>query len=192
MTQEQFDKFWEGIISNSVLRKAINSRQKEFLIQTVEPELVEKYLEDGWVVDRVFKKKTRLKKLKPADIAFEDDVWCIFANLGFTHLSKDRNFKIPYSDDFTLKQQIDVFAADKETILLIECKATDGEPKKGNFKESIEAIGGKKDGIIKAVKKLFPSQNIRSNSFLQQKNTFCLSPTRTGLTISESSTSMKR
>ena len=59
-------------------------------------------------------------------MAFEDEVWTTFTNLGFNFMNKDRNFKMPYSDDFTLAQQIDVFAAYEETLIFVECKSCEG------------------------------------------------------------------
>ncbi|MBO6516833.1 MAG: DGQHR domain-containing protein [Bacteroidia bacterium] len=97
-------------------------------------------------------------------------VWTTISQLGFSMMNKDRSFKMPYSDDMRLTQQVDIFAADDETILLIECKASDGELKKGNFKKEIEAIGGKKLGYLRAIKKLFPGHKHKVRFILATKN----------------------
>lgn len=70
----------------------------------------------------------------------------------------------------SITQQIDVFAADDEAILVVECKATDGEPKKGNFKEAIEALGGKKEGLIKSIRKAFPDSKHKIKFIFATKN----------------------
>ena len=176
MTEEQIERFWESIVLDKSLRSTITKRKKPYIYESIHPELVERYESDGWEIDRKFKTKVRMKKLKPFDMAFEDEVWTTVANLGFTHLNKDRNFKMPYSDDPNLTQQIDVFAADDETILFIECKATDGEPKKGNFKEAIEAIGGRKAGIHKAIRKIFPDSKHKLKFIFATKNYFLSEP----------------
>lgn len=62
-----------------------------------------------------------MQRRKPMDMAFEDDVWALFARMGFSFLNKDRNFRLPYSNDEKLTQQIDIFVADEETILIIDC-----------------------------------------------------------------------
>ena len=176
MTEEQREQFWEGIVPSKSLKSTINRRKKAFVFESIQPELVERYKSEGWEIDREFKTKIRMKKLKPHDMAFEEEVWTTIAKLGFLYLNKDRNFRMPYSDDFTIAQQIDVFAADEETILLIECKATDGEPKKGNFKEAIEAIGGKKEGILKVLKKIFPDSKHKVKFIFATKNYFLSEP----------------
>jgi len=170
MTEELLEQFWEGIVPSKSLKSIITKRKKIFLFESIPPELVKRYESAGWEIDREFKTKIRMKKLKPYDMVFEDEVWTTIAGLGFLHLNKDRKFRIPYSDDFTITQQIDVFAADEETILIIECKATDGEPKKANFKEAIEGIGGKKEGILKVLKKIFPDSKHKVKFILATKN----------------------
>jgi DNA sulfur modification protein DndB len=117
-----------------------------------------------------------MKKSKPFDMAFEDEVWTTVANLGFKYLNKDRNFKMPYSLTPLLTHQINVFAADDETILFIECKVTNGEPQKGNFKETIEAIGNKKEGFYKIIRKLFPHSKHKIKFILATKNYFFSKP----------------
>lgn len=105
-----------------------------------------------------------MQRRKPMDMAFEDDVWALFARMGFSFLNKDRNFRLPYSNDEKLTQQIDIFVADEETILIIECKVA-GNPKQSNFKETIEAIGGKKEGLITTIQQLFPDTGINIYNF---------------------------
>jgi DNA sulfur modification protein DndB len=176
MTEEQKQKFWEGIIPSKNIKSAISKRLKSYIFESIQPQLVEKYKNDGWELDREFSTKVRMKKLKPCDIAFEDEVWTTIALLGFSFLNKDRNFRIPYSEDFNLTQQIDIFAADDETILFIECKATENEPKKGNFKEDIEAIGGKKEGILKTLQKIFPDCKHKVKFIFATKNYYLSEP----------------
>ncbi len=176
MSENLREKFFNSLVTDKSLRSEIKKRQKAFIYESIPSELLEKYESDGWVLEKKFKQTTRMRKLKPFDIAFEDEVWSVIANLGFSTLNKDRRFRLPYSDDLTLTQQIDVFASDKETILIIECKASESEIKKGNFKETIEAIGGKKEGILKALKKLYPESKPKVRFILATRNYFLSDP----------------
>jgi DNA sulfur modification protein DndB len=170
------DKFQDMFANPNNLGRLKISRLNTYLVESIEPELIEKYKLKGYELDKVFKTKTRVKKIKPADIAFEDEVWATIASLGFTYLNKNRNFKLPYSEEFSITQQIDVFAADEEVALVIECKATEGEPKKGNFKETIEAYGGMKEGIIKSIRKLFPNSKHKIKFIFATKNYYLTDP----------------
>lgn len=170
MTDENIKKFWEGVLPFNNIKSTISKRLKPYIYESIHPKLVDTYTEDGWEIDKSYSKKIRMKKAKSIDLAFEDEFWSILASLGFKYLNKDRNFKMPYSEDFKLTQQIDIFAADDESILFVECKATNGEPKKGNFKEDIEAIGGKKEGILKVLKKIFPECKHKVKFIFATKN----------------------
>ena len=176
MTEEQKEKFWESLVNSKNIRSILQRRKKPDLYESILPESLDRYKNEGWEVDREFKTKIRIKKRKSFDLAFEDAVWTTFANLGFDLLNKDRNFKMPYSDDFTLTQQIDVFAADQETMIFVECKSCEGEPKKGNFKEVIEAIGGKKEGILKTIRLLFPNYKYKVKFIFATSNYYLSQP----------------
>ena len=68
-------------------------------------------------------------------------------------MNKDRRLEIPYgTEDLNTTKQIDVFAADEETVLFIECKCA-FSGKKGDFKTDLEAIKGIKEGLFKTVRR---------------------------------------
>ena len=159
------------IVSGNELKKVKNIKSKTYLFKSIPIKLLSDYEKEGWVLDKTFKTKFRVKKLKPFDILFEDEVWVMLANLGFTNLNKDRQFRIAYSkgEGTPLTQQIDVFAADEETILLVECKATDSV-RKGNFKETIEAIGGKKARLFSELRKKYPIDSPKIRIIFATKN----------------------
>jgi DNA sulfur modification protein DndB len=158
------------LVSAGNLKKQLNQRLKSSVYQSIFPQLKEKYLEQGWVIEKEFKNKLRVSKQKSFDVSFEDEVWCAFAKVGFTKMNFNRNLKLKYFDDESITQQIDVFAADDEAVLVVECKATQGDPKKGNFKETIEALGGKKEGLIKSIKKAFPESKHKIKFIFATKN----------------------
>src|SRR5258707_10395693 len=84
----------------------LKARKRPFILETIKPRHLQAYLEDGWELDREFKGTIRMKKEKPADLAFEDRVWALFAQLGFNFLNRDRQFHLPYDKkDSTLTQQ---------------------------------------------------------------------------------------
>lgn len=170
MDQDQKNSFKEQIINVEQIKKQITKRKRSYVNISVFPELVDRYRSEGWQIEKEFKTKIRLRKEKSFDQKFEDQVWLMAAMMGFSQMNKDRNFKIFYSKDAELSQQIDVFAIDDETILIIECKATVTITKKANFKETIEAIGGKKEGILKYLKKEFPNSKRKVKFIFATKN----------------------
>lgn len=146
-------------------------RMTPHLYESVPLAKVGDYLEDGWVVDKELKTRTRMRKEKTHDRAFEDRVWATFAKLQFTHLNRDRTFKLQYGKEVNQAKQIDVFAADDEVVLVIECKST-RKVRAEQFKKEIEAISGRRAGIIRRVQAEYPKHKIK---FVLATNNFSLS-----------------
>ncbi len=145
----------DNMVLENQIKSQLRKRNSKYNYDSVHKKLVDEYLDNGWEVDRKFKTKTRIKKSKLFDQLFEDQVWVVCAKLGFKMLNKDRNVCLPYDLKVPLTKQIDVLAVDDETILVIECKSTDGNQRPSKFKDAIEAFGGRRNGLIKSVKKIF-------------------------------------
>jgi DNA sulfur modification protein DndB len=141
------------------------------VLETVAKSKVAEYEQNGWVVDKELKTRTRMRREKPHDVAFEDRVWAAFARLQFTHLNRDRAFKLQYGTATNQTQQVDVFAADDEVVLVIECKSTE-KIRSEQFKKESEAIAGQKAGIIMRIREEYPQHKVK---FILATNNFTLS-----------------
>lgn len=134
MTEEIKLKLQQSLILDGSIKKILTCKSKNTICETIPHELVKKYADDGWHVVKEYKSGIKVEKIKSHDVLFEDEVWCMLAKMGFNILNKHRYFRIPYSSqNEMLTQQIDVFAADDETVLIIECKSTQGAPKQSSF-----------------------------------------------------------
>ena len=88
-------------------------------------------------------------------------------------MNKDRYFEMSY--DFqnpNITQQIDVFAADEETVIIVECKASENI-KDGVFKKNIEAFHGQMDGLRREAQKQFPKAKVK---FVWATHNYIISP----------------
>lgn len=160
------------LITEKNIPSQIKYRNKTHVFETIpnNEAILELKISEGWEIDKTFKSTIKLKKKKALDHFFEDKVWTLFAKLGFSVLNKDRFFKLPYDkNNPSLSQQIDVFAKDKETIILVECK-TALQNKKGDFKKELEAMSGKMQGLINTVKTLFPNEKLKFKYILATHN----------------------
>ena len=160
-----------GKLSNSdEISKLLKNKSKDYLTETIKPELKDFYLSEGWEIDKEFKSSFRMKKAKSFDLAFEDEVWSLLGLMGYKFLNKDRTFEIPY-DKKNPKQtkQIDVFAKDDETILIVECKSADSN-KRGDFKKELESYIGIWKGILTSIQSLFPRTKHKIKFILATKN----------------------
>lgn len=135
---------WENIVSGKELITAKNKRKNLYIEARERKVALEELEEEGWeyVKDYADSKFVKVRKEKPFYERFEDQIWLLFFQMGFKHLNRDANFKMNYdfnNPDFT--QQIDVFAADDETILIVECKSSE-DLNEVQFKKDIEKLHG--------------------------------------------------
>lgn len=135
-------------------------RLSQYVYATVSPKLQDEYEAEGWVLDRKLKLKVKMRKLKTHDVAFEDRVWAAMARLDFKDLNRDRAFYLSYGPGNNETQQIDVFAADDEVVLVIECKSTESVSTSA-FKTEVEAIQGRRAGILKSIKAVYPDHKVK-------------------------------
>jgi DGQHR domain-containing protein len=133
--------------------------------------MVDTLVQAGWLIERRNKNSVRLKKAKPMDQALEDDVWALLARVGFTHLSRGRRFTVPIAKGHqeSATKQIDVLAADDDTVLVVECKSAAAVVSRSLGKDLLEtrALRGPVSlairqhfGVKKRVGWLFVTRNI--------------------------------
>ena len=166
---------WESIVSNEALKRVRTLRSKTFIEAKERRIALPELIEEGWEEYRSYKnnKFVSVRKNKKFDEIFEDRVWCLFAKLGFTHLNKDRYFEMSYdSQDPNITQQIDVFAADDETVIIVECKAAE-TIKDGVFKKPLEAFHSQMEGLRREAQKHFPKAKVK---FIWATHNFIISP----------------
>lgn len=170
MTENTKIELLGKLINEKEISKQLKVRIKDSLTETIKLKDLDKYTTDGWEISRETKSSVIVRKSKSNDIEFEDRVWCLFAQLGYKFMNKDRHFHLPYDKcNPDNSQQIDVLAKDDETLLLIECKAAN-ENKRGDFKKELEAMSGKIEGLKKSVQALFPETKHRIKYILATRN----------------------
>ncbi len=154
---------WENIVSGKELITAKNKRKNLYIEARERKVALEELEEEGWeyVKDYADSKFVKVRKEKPFYERFEDQIWLLFFQMGFEHLNRDANFKMNYdfnNPDFT--QQIDVFAADDETILIVECKSSE-DLNEVQFKKDIEKLHGQMEGLRKCALKQYPGRKVK-------------------------------
>ena len=117
---------WDSIVSGDDLNKVRALRGKPYIEAKERRIALPELIEEGWEEFKSYKnnKFVGVRKEKKFDELFEDRVWTLFARLGFTSMNRDRYFEMSYDyNNPNITQQIDVFAADEETVIIVECKA---------------------------------------------------------------------
>lgn len=98
----------------------VRKRRASETFKTASLATFEGYTKEGWKVVKKSAKSVRLGMPKRPDELLEDEIFCLCADLGFPDLSLGRQFKIAVGD--APAKQIDVFAADGEFAIILECK----------------------------------------------------------------------
>ena len=126
---------------SSVLAPHYRKRKKPYDEKSVHPADVEEQIANGWLVQRPGKRSSRLKRQKAHGRMLEDRLWCLFHSMGYQTLNGE-NFQVKFerSDGSVGKKQVDVYAEDDETAIIIECKSSAERGKRSLQKDIQETI----------------------------------------------------
>ncbi|GAB3705954.1 DGQHR domain-containing protein [Mariniluteicoccus flavus] len=144
----------------SNIKREATRRGNPFTTVSVDPKLQSDYEDQGWTFDRKMKRSVRLKRPKSTDVMLEDRVWRLLAGLGFQRMNRGRDFYLPYGNGASDRKQIDVFAMDEETILVVECKSAQKQQSTA-LKQEIESWIGIRPGLMATLRKEFPKHKIK-------------------------------
>ena len=162
MTVATNENFHEVFLNRDNQRKNLRHRRNPFHTRSLKIKEFSGTPDDGWEVDTELKHTIRLRKAKKPDELFEDKIWITLSSMGFSSINAHRSCEISYGKGPAEKKQIDVLAVDDEVAVVVECKASDKEdPQKGNFKNDIEALSGRREGTIHRLRELFDKPKLK-------------------------------
>ncbi|QEE60279.1 DGQHR domain-containing protein [Salinibacterium sp. dk2585] len=144
------------------LRREIGRRLSPYIREKIPAARQGEYEDKGWVLDKALKRDIWMRRQKPHDVAFEDRIWAMCAQLGFVQMSIGRSLRIKYGKNSNETKQVDVLAADDEVVLVFECKSSNSEqPRTETFKQEIESIQGYRAGLIGSLRERFPDHKVK-------------------------------
>ena len=136
------------------LKSKFNARKTLFDTMKVRHSEVEEYEKQGWIADPPMKTKTPIHKAKAHDRQFEDDIWCMFYNLGFRILNSDENLRIQWGDNPGEDKQIDVLAVGTDAIFVVECKSAE-RPRRQSFQQALIEISNYQKGMTESLQQIY-------------------------------------
>lgn len=154
---------WERMVAAHDLSTEKSSRKKIYVSMKIASSELPSMIDHGWEKSKDYKnpKYVGITKEKPANEQFEDQVWLLFANMGFSELNAGGPLDICYDfHDDTLTQPVSVVAIDDETILIAICHATDKVTEK-SFSDEIQNFSSKIVGIRKEALKKYPNRKTK-------------------------------
>lgn len=137
-----------------VLRIKFKARNNKFDRMKVLHAEVEEYENQGWIAETPLKTKTPISRPKRHDRQFEDDVWCMFYNLGFRILNADEKLRVQWGDNPGEDKQIDVLAVGEDAIFVVECKSAE-KSKKQSFRQVLIEMSNYKKGMTESLQQIY-------------------------------------
>ena len=155
LTPSQIQSIKEHMTEDlSVLTKKFKAKKTPYETRSISLNELDDYLHEGWEEVSTSKHKAKIQKLKPTGMRFEDDIWCMFYNLGFRILNYDENLSIQWNNNSEDKHQLDVVAVGEEAIFVVECKATENI-RQASFKKEIGEMCLYKEGVMHTLKEIY-------------------------------------
>lgn len=125
--------------------------------KTIRKPLLDEYKADGWTDFKEQKRSYVIRKAKQHSAAFEDRVWSFLARLDFDYLNGPE-LKLIYSPEERVPgRKLDVFACDKDTVIIVECKSAE-QRRKRDLQGIINDFITVKNGSHRFLKEAFPER----------------------------------
>ena len=124
------------LVEERTLASEYRARSKTFELVSVRSSDVDHYLAHGWQLHRAGKYRSRVRREKQHGTILEDRLWRLCYRMGYRVLNGP-SFKIAFlrSDRSKGTKQIDVYAEDADTVLIIECKSRSTEGRRSLQKD---------------------------------------------------------
>jgi len=172
LTPSQIQSIKEHMTDDpSVLTKKFKATKTPYETRSISLNELDDYINEGWDEVQTTKHKAKIQKLKPTGMRFEDDIWCMFYNLGFRTLNYDEKLVIQWGNNPEDKHQIDIVAVGEEAIFVVECKATENI-KQASFKKEIGEICLYKEGVMRVLRNIYGQEKRVKFIFATRNYTF--------------------
>ena len=172
--EEQIEVFRSNLIKNHGITTDLKTRNRTYDQLTINKLLLPEYESSGWSKVKENKNTFVIRTPKPHDKAFEDRVWTCLAKMGFEEMNGTSSLKLVYLASTNVPgRKLDVYAADKETVIIVECKSAE-ELKKKNLQTIINDFITIKNGSAPFLQKLYQGEK-RKVKFILATNNIILS-----------------
>jgi len=142
--------FLDPLVCGESLKKELQVRSKAYYVATVSAKNLPIYEDQGWYIVRENLKSFRIQLDKTVHELIEDQIWTLYARLGFKELNKNREFRVECGDGTCRK--IDLFAKDDEVVLITECTSAEEPGTRKALTPLIDKIKSYRKDVVKATR----------------------------------------
>ena len=124
------------ITESKALKREARQRRDPYEYVSIHPSREDEFVGLGWQLKRAGKTRLRLQREKPHQVFLEDRLWVLLHRLGYPELGGP-NFRITSASGqgSTDSKQIDAFAKDDETVIIVECKSRENRGRRSLQKD---------------------------------------------------------
>lgn len=133
---------FDGLLPDRTAQLAAYRRRRSTVNEkSVHPADVAEMLAKGWEVSRAGKRVTRIKQVKPHYQMLEDRAWSLLYLMGYSKINENGfTIKFRRAAGSLGTKQIDAFACDAETAIIIECKSRSDRGRRSLQKDLGETV----------------------------------------------------
>lgn len=155
LSELQIEKIKEHMLhEEDALRIKYKAKNTKFDTKKVLHAEVDTYVNQGWIEGAQMKTRTVISKPKDHARQFEDDIWCMFYNLGFRILNSDDKLRVQWGDNPGEDKQIDVLAVGEDAIFVVECKSAE-KARKQSFQHDLIEISNYQKGMAESLQQIY-------------------------------------
>jgi DNA sulfur modification protein DndB len=131
--------------------------------ENVKPQLVAEYIANGWTIYKKNKGSIRVRRPKPLHLLVEDRVWALLYRMGFEIMSGRGGAKLTKTTlkKQSVREQIDVLAADDDVAIFAECKSAQSPRRATNVAEQSGQLASYRGDIVTNLNSMFVSETKR-------------------------------
>ena len=144
-----------------LFEKEKKERSAKFIYKRVKADDIGQSLKEGWIEEKVFaNKEVKIKKEKCSKDIFVNNVWMLFAKLGFATMSSLNGCDVIVNSGGEFVN-FDIMAADDETIILAGCFKSINDREISDFSQYIDHLKNKKAALIRECKRCLKNEKIK-------------------------------
>lgn len=172
LTPTQVQHIREHMIEDEKeLKRKYKARKGDYDIRPAKFNEVDDLKKEGWETIATLKTQVNMQRRKECSRLFEDEIWCMFYELGFKILNADEHLEPQWGENPGDHHQLDIVAVSDSAIFVVECKAAEKEDQTPHFHNDIDTLCRYQKGMAdtlrhvygedKRVKFIFATKNYR-------------------------------
>ena len=151
---------WNNTVTGLEINPIKRERMLPFIVYKAKEKELPQLADEGWIKHKEYKSGGALLHKDKSELdLYTDRLWVLFANMGFMELNKEKEILIPY-DEFDNTYAVSVFAADGETVLIIDVKYNKSK-EQGSLAQDLDFFRKHVGELTRSIRSKYPKAKIK-------------------------------